>query len=154
MKRLLVIIFLIYACLVSGAQSRQSWQVDWSTSSRLAGSTGTYMPFWARTGEDGILPLRSSGLLTAGADISYRSMSGFFFESGTNVAGALALISPLDDNPVYGFVDRLYISGGWKMLRMDVGACESICKGSDESAACPLAGVHIKTYDTHAVPYS
>lgn len=121
MKRLLVIIFLIYACLVSGAQSRQGWQVDWSTSSRLAGSTGTYMPFWARTGEDGILPLRSSGLLTAGADISYRSMSGFFFESGTNVAGALALISPLDDNPVYGFVDRLYISGGWKMLRMDVG---------------------------------
>ena len=46
----------------------EGWQVDWSASARMAGSTGQYMPFWARTGEDGILPVKSSGLWTAGAD--------------------------------------------------------------------------------------
>ena len=97
------------------------WQVDWSASARMAGSTGQYMPFWARTGEDGILPLRSNGLITAGADLAYRHTNGLFFETGTNLAGALALKSPLNATPVYGLVDRLYVSGGWKMLRMDVG---------------------------------
>lgn len=97
------------------------WTVDWAASSRLAGSTGTYMPFWARTGEDGILPVRSSGMLTAGADLSYKNPNGLFFETGTNLVGALALKSPLNQSPVYGFVDRLYVSGGWKMLRIDVG---------------------------------
>ena len=97
------------------------WKIDWSASSRLAGSTGEFMPFWSRTGQDGILPVRSSGLITAGADLAYNSRSGFFFETGTNLVGALAMRSPLNPDPVYGFVDRLYVSGGWKMLRMDVG---------------------------------
>lgn len=98
-----------------------SWQVDWSASAHMAGTTGQYMPFWARTGENGILPLRSSGLVTAGADLSYRHHNGLFFEAGTNLAGALTLKSPLNSKPVYGIVDRLYVSAGWKMLRMDIG---------------------------------
>ena len=97
------------------------WEMKWDASSRLAGSTGEYMPFWSRTGQDGILPVRSSGLLTAGTDIFYKNPNGLFFEAGTNLAGALALKSPLNANPVYGMVDRLYVSGGWKMLRMDIG---------------------------------
>ena len=97
------------------------WKVDWHASARMAGSIGEYMPFWARTGEDGILPVRSSGLITAGTDIVYNHQNGLFFEAGTNLAGALALKSPLNSKPVYGMVDRLYVSGGWKMLRADVG---------------------------------
>ena len=145
MKRLFCI---LAACLAhisfaaAGAESLTSsvaagWQVDWNASARIAGSTGQYMPFWARTGEDGILPLRSSGLVTAGADFSYRHANGLFFEAGTNLAGVLAQKSPLNTTPVYGVIDRLYVSGGWKMLRMDVGmiprhgelGCQSITGG-------------------------
>lgn len=98
-----------------------NWMIDWNASTRLAGTTGQYMPFWARTGEDGILPVRSSGLVTAGADVSYRHNNGLYFEAGTNLAGALAQKSPVSVGTVYGMVDRLYVSGGWKMLRMDIG---------------------------------
>ena len=98
-----------------------NWRIDWNASTRLAGTTGQYMPFWARTGEDGILPVRSSGLVTAGADVSYRHNNGLYFEAGTNLAGALAQKSPVSVGTVYGMVDRLYVSGGWKMLRMDIG---------------------------------
>ena len=118
MKRLLLILLSLFPVLAYGAAG---WDIAWDASLRMAGSTGQYMPFWARTGEDGILPLRSSGLLTAGTDIRYRHANGIFFEAGTNLAGVLALKSPLNRTPVYGLVDRLYVSGGWKMLRMDVG---------------------------------
>lgn len=118
MKRLLLILLSLFPVLAYGAAG---WDIAWDASLRMAGSTGHYMPFWARTGEDGILPVRSSGLLTAGTDIRYRHANGIFFEAGTNLAGVLAQKSPLNRTPVYGMVDRLYVSGGWKMLRMDVG---------------------------------
>ena len=127
MKRLfcMLTLFLVSVSAVSAGLDMHAdaagWQVDWNASARMAGSTGRYMPFWARTGEYGILPLRSSGLLTAGADLSYAHHNGLFFEAGTNLAGALSQESPLNINPVYGLVDRLYVSGGWKMLRMDIG---------------------------------
>ena len=38
-----------------------------------------------------------------------------------NLAGAVAMPSPLNVSKVYGMVDRLYVSGGWKMLHLDVG---------------------------------
>lgn len=113
-------ILMVLMCLCTSAYAER-WQVDWSGSARLAGGTGQYMPFHARTGEDGILPVRSSGLLTAGADVAYHASNGLFFEAGTNLVGALALKSPLNPAPVYGFIDRLYVSGGWRMLHLDVG---------------------------------
>lgn len=112
---------LLFLLLLPLQTFAKDWKVDWNASARLAGTTGQYMPFWARTGEDGILPIRSSGLLTAGADLKYNHPNGLFFESGANLVGALALKSPLNNHPVYGFVDRLYVSGGWRMLRMDIG---------------------------------
>lgn len=134
MKKCLLITFLLLPIFVIGRTSHDQandpaghWNLRWNSSVRMAGSiggdgsVGTYLPFWARTGGDGILPVRSSGLMTAGADIGYRHANGLFFEAGTNLAGALALKSPLNTKPVYGMVDRLYVSGGWKMLRMDVG---------------------------------
>ena len=94
-------------------ESASCWQLKWDASSRLAGTTGEYMPFWSRTGQDGILPVRSSGLLTAGTDIFYKNPNGVFFEAGTNLVGATSLKSPLNMEPVYGFVDRLYPRRGW-----------------------------------------
>lgn len=117
MKKLIYIILAFIPFLAQG----QGWNVDWYGSARLAGTSGEYMPFWARTGEDGILPVRSSGLMTAGADVSYRHSNGIYFAAGANLAGALAQKSVLNTKPVYGMVDRLYVSGGWKMLHLDVG---------------------------------
>lgn len=117
MKRLFVVILLFSSV---GLQAKD-WTIDWYGSVRGASGTGQYMPFWARTGEDGILPVRSSGLVTAGADIYYRNSNGLYFGAGTNLAGALAQRSPVSPDPVYGMVDRLYVSGGWKMLHLDVG---------------------------------
>lgn len=117
MKKLVCIILAFLPLLSQG----QGWNMDWYGSARLAGTSGEYMPFWARTGEDGILPVRSSGLLTAGADISYRHSNGIYFAAGANLAGALAQKSVLNLKSVYGMVDRLYVSGGWKMLHLDVG---------------------------------
>ena len=121
MKKLLFLILILCTMHVSNAQTNGDWKLDGHASVRMAGGTGQYMPFWSRTGEDGILPVRSSGLVTAGADISYVRPSGWFFEAGTNLVGALSMRSPLNESPVYGFIDRLYASAGWKMLRVDVG---------------------------------
>ena len=120
MKRLFLLFVALFSVAVLNADA-EGWTVDWTASARLSGTTGEYMPFWARTGEDGILPVRSSGVLTAGADLGYKAVNGIFFESGANLAGALAQKSPLNSKPVYGLVDRLYLSAGWKMLRMDLG---------------------------------
>ena len=121
MNKLLFLILALLAAVDMQAESVGNWQIDWHAGVRAAGSTGQYMPFWARTGEDGILPVRSSGLLTAGTEIFYRNPNGIFFEAGMNLAGALSLKSPLNTSPVYGIVDRLYVSGGWRMLRADIG---------------------------------
>ena len=85
----------------------EKWQVDWYGSARMAGTSGQYMPFWARTGQEGILPVTSSGLLTAGADISYTGKTGIFFDVGADLAGTIAKRSPLNQKNVYGLVDRL-----------------------------------------------
>jgi hypothetical protein len=79
------------------------------------------MPFWGRTGEDGILPVSSSGLASVGADISYTHDKGWFFESGANLVGTYVGNNPLSSKGVNGLVDRLYLSGGWKMLHLDLG---------------------------------
>ena len=76
----------IILLFISFIASARDWQVQWGADSRLAGTTGQYMPFWARTGEDGILPVSSSGLITIGADLSYRHSNGIFFEMGVSFA--------------------------------------------------------------------
>ena len=132
MRRLL----LIFLFVVPAMASAQNWTVDWYSSVRAAGTTGEYMPFWARTGEDGLIPIKSSGLVTAGADLTYRHQNGFYFSAGTNLAGALAQKSPLNTEPVYGMIDRLYVSGGWKMLHLDLGMKPRDMELSDLSISC------------------
>ena len=79
------------------------------------------MPFWARTGEDGVLPVTSSGLAAMGMDISFADKKGWYFDAGLNLAGAVAEPGHLNLSKVYGVVDRLYVGGGWRMFHLDVG---------------------------------
>ena len=97
------------------------WKVDWYSSAHMLGGTGSYLPFWERTGNDGILPVTNSGTLTLGTDVGYRSENGWFFNAGAHVAGSLAQKNEYNRNLASALVDRLYVSGGWKMLRLDVG---------------------------------
>ena len=117
MRNLLSIVFLFVSLIVSA----RDWQVQWGADTRFAGTSGQYMPFWARTGEDGILSVTSSGLVVIGSDISYRHSNGIYFKSGVNVAGALAEKSLINGSTSYLMLDRLYVSGGWKMLHLDLG---------------------------------
>lgn len=121
MKKLLFLILMLPLMYVCNAQDKGQWQADWSAAFRMSGSTGQYVPFWARTGEDGILPVRSSGLLSAGGEVSYVHGNGWYFDAGLNAVGAVAQKSPLNSEAAYGFIDRLYASAGWKKFRLDVG---------------------------------
>ncbi len=118
MKRL---IFSIAALLMLLPASAQKWAVDWGGSANALVGTGEYLPFWARTGHDGIMPYSSSGVLTFGADVEYGDKDGWNFEAGTNLIGALASATPVSQRGDYGLVDRLYLSGSWKMLHLDFG---------------------------------
>ena len=117
MKKVLIICMF----LLSTFSHAENWQVDWYGSARIGGTSGQYMPFWARTGEDGILPVASSGLVTAGADAFYKAGKGFSFSAGLNLAGAVAQKSPVNSSSVYGLIDRMYVSANWKMLHFDAG---------------------------------
>lgn len=118
MKKLILTIIILLASLISYGQE---WRMNVDCSGHLSAGTGEYLPFWQRTYEGGIMPYSSSGVVTAGADISYAGSKGFFFDAGANLAGSLALRNPVHGTQVRGMVDRLYVSGGWKMLHLDLG---------------------------------
>ena len=100
MKKLLILLLTICHLHLSNAQNKGDWKVDSHASVRMAGSTGEYMPFWSRTGEDGILPVRTSGFLTAGTEIFYLRPTDWFFDAGANFVGAISMRSPLNEKPV------------------------------------------------------
>ncbi len=120
MKLKNIIISIITLCCVLPA-SAQKWTVDWGGSANALVGTGEYLPFWARTGNDGIMPWSSSGMLVFGADVRYGEKDGWNFEAGTNLVGAVAAATPVSSRGAYGLVDRLYLSGSWRMLHLDLG---------------------------------
>ena len=99
----------------------QMWRLGVEASGHLNGGTDAYLPFWQRTYEGGIMPYSSSGVLTAGARVQYVDSNDFSFDAGTNLVGSLAYRNPVHGTRVFGMVDRLYVSGGWKMLHLDIG---------------------------------
>ena len=101
--------------------AQQGWTLDWEGRAYLNGGTGDCLPFWQRTGYDGIMPNTSSAVFTAGADFKYKASNGLYFETGANLVGQAFTASPWNERGAAGFVDRLYVSGGWKMLHLDVG---------------------------------
>ena len=111
-------LMILLPCL-AGAQT--GWTVQWEGSSYLNGSTGEYLPFWQRTGHEGIIPYTSSVLLSCGTDLKYEADNGIFFETGTNIVGQAMAASRWNAGGVNALVDRLYLSAGWKMLHLDVG---------------------------------
>lgn len=116
---------LILMALLSAAAgfnaSAQDWELNWNGSANALVGSGDYLPFWARTGNDGIMPYSSSGVVTVGADLGYGDKEGWNFEAGTNLVAAAATATPWTPRDVYGLVDRLYLSGSWKMLHLDLG---------------------------------
>lgn len=115
-----ILLFIISVMSVFSA-SAQGWKVDWNAEADFLGATSDYLPFWARTGRDGIVPYSSSALVIGGADLEYKAKNGLYFEAGTNLVGSLASRNPVHDTRIDGIVDRLYVSGGWRMLHLDVG---------------------------------
>ena len=103
------------------AADAQKWNLEWDAYARTAAGTGEYMPFWARTGEDGTLPVASAETVSAGADIGYEASNGLYFHAGTKLIGAAGAKNPLNETAVYGLVDRLYVSGGWRQIHLDLG---------------------------------
>ena len=79
-------IFFTILILLSGLSlNAQVWSLDLDASGHLNGGTGSYLPFWQRIYDGGIMPYSSSGVVTAGADISYVGSKDFFFDAGTNL---------------------------------------------------------------------
>ncbi len=115
------IIFSIMALCLTLPSSAQKWDAAWGGSAEALAGTGEYLPFWARTGHDGIYPYSTSGVLTFGADVGYGNKDGWNFGAGTNLVGAVAAATPVSARGAYGIVDRLYLSGSWKMLHLDIG---------------------------------
>ena len=116
-KSIYSIIFLLSAVCASA----QNWTAEWQAETDYFAGTGDYLPFWARTGRNGIVPFSSSALAIGGADIQYRSQKGFHFDAGVNLVGSLKSKNPINPTRVTGIVDRLFVSGGWKMMHLDVG---------------------------------
>ena len=101
MKRYILNIILLFASLAADAQG---WSLQWNAETDFIGGTGDYLPFWSRTGRDGIVPYSSSALVVGGADLEYRAKNGLYFESGTNLVGSLVSRNPLQTTHVEGVV--------------------------------------------------
>lgn len=115
-----VILVTISAIFIPETVFAGNWTTQVNVSLRGAAGTSDYLPFWARTGEEGILPVTSSGLLRAGAKVGFMS-KGWFFEAEGDFAGSLSAKKPYSPQLASACINRLYVSGGWKMIRLDVG---------------------------------
>lgn len=111
----------ILLALSSIAASAQGWTIGWQAETDFLGGTGDYLPFWSRTGRNGIVPYSSSALVIGGASAGYKAANGIYFETGANLAGSLESKNPINPSRVNGIVDELYVGGGWKMLHLDLG---------------------------------
>lgn len=115
----LLLLFLLFGsvqfCFADG------WKSEVTASLRGGYSTGEFMPFWARTGDEGILPVASSGLFRTGALIDYRSQKGFYFVSELDFVGYLVANNRYDSRNTSLMINRLYASVGWKMIHLDIG---------------------------------
>lgn len=121
-NRLAHILALVSILIISAsADAQNGWTAGWEGKAVLNGGTGEYLPFWQRTGYDGVMPYTSAAVLSAGADLKYEASNGIYFETGTNLVGYVNAASRWNLPGAGGIVDRLYVSGGWKMLHLDVG---------------------------------
>ncbi|MBR5499455.1 MAG: hypothetical protein IKV75_04755 [Bacteroidales bacterium] len=119
MKRNIILSILFVLSAMSA--SAQGWNVNWQAEGDLLGGTGEYLPFWSRTGRNGIVPYSSSALVIGGADVEYKAQNGIYFEAGANLVGSLESQNPINPTRANAIIDRLYVGGGWKMLHLEAG---------------------------------
>lgn len=143
MNRLILIASILF-CLPS-VLCAQGWKLDWNVSTQVSIGTGDYLSFWQRTYEGGYMPYTFSGLATAGTGVSYYADNGLYFEAGTHLVGSYVTDKNAREDKISGLVDRLYVSGGWKMIHLDVGMKPRIRELGDLS----LTGGNI-TYSGYA----
>ncbi len=117
MRYLIIAIIAVASAVPAGAQK---WDLDWGGSAGVHLGSKDYLPFWARTGQDGTLPYHTAEFVTAGIDVSRGDDEGWKFEAGTNLVGGVEEPRYMKAR-AYGLVDRLYVSGSWKMLHLDLG---------------------------------
>ena len=86
MKRLIYTLLFLFPVLSASAQE---WSADWQAEMDFLGGTGDYLPFWSRTGRNGIVPHSSSALVIGGADLQYQANNGIYFGTGVNLVGSL-----------------------------------------------------------------
>lgn len=127
MKRIsLLWLFLLYNIILWGNNddyskvNNNTLNLSCNSGVYMLGSTGDYLPFWQRTGRDGIIPNTSSGLLSVGASLFYRPNSDFNLVCGTNIVGVLEPRARYN-NSKRCFIDKLYSSVAWRFLRFDIG---------------------------------
>ena len=117
LHRFAVSILMFMLCFTARSQELS---IKWSADALLSSGTKEALPFWARTGHHGIIPDRTSGLAEAGFDLGYMSADSVFFEVGSAMAGR-CFPGQGGGLKADGIVDRLYVSGGWRMFRLDLG---------------------------------
>ncbi len=101
-------------------QRKERWTVDWGGTAGVNMGSKDYLPFWQRAGQDGIVPHYTSEFVTVGADWSTGKDDGWKFETGGNFV--LSIAEPrYTSTEVAVLFDRLYASGSWRMLHLDVG---------------------------------
>lgn len=116
-----ILSFLIVLLSSFSSAAQPGWEIDWDGKLYVNGGSGDYLPFWQRTGYDGILPYSSSAVLTAGADFNYETPGGTGLGAGANLVGQTFAASPWNSRGANCFVDRFYVSGEWRKLHLDVG---------------------------------
>ncbi len=114
------IFFAVIAFMLAVPAGAQKWDIDWGASAGVYLGSKDYLPFWARTGQDGVVPHYTSEFVTAGADVTYGKADGWKFDAGVNLVGGVSEPRYMSAR-AYGLVDRLYVSGSWRMLHLDLG---------------------------------
>lgn len=112
---------LLVSLLAVPVEAQNRWSAAWEGSAVLNGGTGEYLPFWQRTGHHGTMPFTSAVVLYAGADLKYDAPGGMYFGAGADLAASVSAGSRWNRPGPSLLLDRLYVSGGWRMLHLDVG---------------------------------
>lgn len=105
-----------YSCMAYS----QELSINWNADTFVAAGSADRLPFWAVSGKHGIIPESSAGLVQAGFGLRYTTADSLLVETAADFAGGLIQGGHKGLVP-YGIVDRLYLSTGWRMLRMDIG---------------------------------
>lgn len=111
-KTIFPFLYFIFLSFLLQAQNRT---VEYTVSLSGFAATEKNLPFWAVSNRYGLVPDGNGGLLEAGIFSGFNDRHKVRFAYGVSAVGFL---SDYDNNIL---LDQLYISGGWRNLRLDLG---------------------------------